>query len=105
MNQVLPPELSERVRRHSDEALVLVLEAFRAGRFATAQEIGAYCQGLLAELESHYDSLTPDAIAGLEDQYGDAGASPVIDAYFGGSADVAERIKSKLRQLGWRERA
>lgn len=107
MNQVLSPELSERVRRLSDEALVLVLDAFREGRNVATDKVtgrlGSFCQALLAELEQHHDSLTPAQVEQLAETYGGVGPSPVVTAHFGGAADAVERMKGELRRLGWRE--
>lgn len=102
-NQVLSPELAERVRRLSDEALVLVLDAFREGRHAATSRLGSVCQALLAELERHYDSLTPEQIEQLEETYEGTGPSAVVTAHFGGASDAVERMKGELRRLGWRE--
>jgi hypothetical protein len=107
MNQMLSPELSERVRRLSDESLVLVLEAFREGRKAATTtvtgQLGGFCNVLLGELEQHHDSLTPEQVEQLEANYDGARPSPVVTAHFGGAADMVERMKGELRRLGWRE--
>lgn len=107
MNQILPPELTERVRRLSDEALVLVLDAFREGRKAATTtvtgQLGSFCNTLLAELEQQHDSLGPEDVEPFERNYGGAGSSPVVTAHFGGAADSIERMKDELRRLGWRE--
>lgn len=105
MNQVLSPELSERVRRLSDESLVIVLDAFREGRNATAHDLARYCQALLTELEQQHDALTPDMMERFDATYRESVSPPLVAAYFGASADIVERFKDELRRLGWREQA
>lgn len=102
-NQVLPPELAERVRGLSDEALALVLEAFRVGRTTgvdhAAQELGQYCSGLMAELETRHDELTPERAKLMDELYEGVAPSPVTAAYFGGASEMVDRLQSKLRRL------
>ncbi len=105
-NTFLSKLLSERVRRHSDEVLVLVLEAFREGQCAgagrAARELATYCDALLAELERQHDELTPERVEQIEATYEGVGSSAVIAAYFGGSAAIVSRIQGEARRLGLR---
>lgn len=105
-NTLLSKLLSERVRRHSDEVLVLVLEAFREGQSAgaarAAGEIASYCDALVAELERQHDELTPERVEQIEATYEGVGSSAVIAAYFGGSAAIVSRIHGEARRLGLR---
>lgn len=111
MSQMLPSELSARVTRLSDETLMLVVDAFRAGvregtdaaRDRVVQQLGAYCQSLLTELEGHHDSIaTPEDVTFFHELYLSAPKSPIVAAHFGAAADAIERVKAKLRRLGWR---
>lgn len=108
-NGVLSRELSDRVRRLSDEALVLVLEAFNEGRRAgaerTAAELVSYCESLIAELERQHDELTPEGAKRVAAMYASAAPSPAVAAHFGGSADIALRVLGEARRLQARKGA
>lgn len=99
-NQTLSATLSERVRRLSDETLVVALEAYREGRHAGAARLGdeltAYLNELFAELEASYDDVDPERV---EASYAGAQPSPTVAAHFGGAGDVLERIRSRVRAL------
>lgn len=103
MSKVLPPELAARTRGLSDEAIVVVFEAFRQGRhvgYASAREqIEAFVNMRLEELEHEYEALTPAMVASLEASFQVASSSGAVAAHFGGAADALWRILHELRRL------
>ncbi|HJL20087.1 MAG TPA: hypothetical protein RMH99_30760 [Sandaracinaceae bacterium LLY-WYZ-13_1] len=103
VSPALTPELAERVGRLSDEALVLVLDAFRAGRRAEAEriaaELSAYVDDLLEEMERTAEAVSPSLAARMEETYRGAGLSPVVAAHFGHAADILTRVRGRIRRL------
>ncbi len=103
MSQVLSPELSERVEQLSNEALVLVLDAYREGRRLGASQLGeqveALCQRILDEMEAQYDSLTPELVERIEASFEAASPSPVVAASFGMASEAVTRIQQEIARL------
>ncbi len=113
MSTVLSPELTERTRQLSDANLVLVIDAYREGRYlggvTARREVEAFVRACLEELERQYTSLTPEAAALFEEELHRAGApTPLTAAHFGGAADALQQVKSELERLAklhWSTRA
>lgn len=105
----LPTELAERVRRLSDETLVLALEAYREGRRAGAarlnSELTEYLEQVFAELDSSFEEAKePESMGRVEDGYATAAPSPIVAAHFGGAGDVLARVRMRLDELAKGER-
>lgn len=102
-DQLLSRELSDRLRRLSDEARGLVIEAFtegeRRGAERVAGELVRYCESLLAELERQHDELTPERAEQVAAMYAGVAPSAAVAAHFGGSADIASRVLGEARRL------
>lgn len=99
----LPKPLTERVHRLSDEALQVVLEAYREGRQAgearLSAELAAYLEGLCAEFETAFGRVDANGVGRFEAGFAGAKPSPLVAAHFGGVGDVLLRVRGRLEEL------